>query len=38
MHLVNAKAEIIAEFTKTLYVAEKSYYKKKLASKTKQNN
>lgn len=31
MHLVNANAEVVAEFSKTLYVAEKSYYKKKQA-------
>jgi hypothetical protein len=31
MQLVNAKAEIIAEFSKTIYVAEKAYYKQKLA-------
>ena len=32
MQLVNAKAEIIAEFSKTIYVAEKAYYKQKQAS------
>tara|TARA_R110000751_G_scaffold146601_1_gene250729 strand:+ start:158252 stop:158770 length:519 start_codon:yes stop_codon:yes gene_type:complete len=31
MQLVNTKAEVIAEFSKTLYIAQKAYYKKKLA-------
>ena len=31
MQLVNAKAEVVAEFSKTIYVAEKAYYKQKLA-------
>ncbi|QXP60732.1 DUF4442 domain-containing protein [Olleya sp. HaHaR_3_96] len=31
MQLVNTNAEVIAEFSKTLYVADKAYYKKKQA-------
>lgn len=31
MHLLNADAEVVAAFSKTLYVAEKTYYKKKQA-------
>lgn len=32
MNLVNDKNEVIAEFTKTLYIAKKDYYKQKLAA------
>ncbi|WP_054852227.1 DUF4442 domain-containing protein [Olleya sp. ITB9] len=32
MNLVNDKKEVIAEFTKTLYIAKKDYYKQKLAA------
>lgn len=32
MQLVNTKAEVIAEFSKTLYIAQKAYYKQKLAA------
>lgn len=32
MQLVNTEAQVIAEFSKTLYVAKKEFYKKKLAS------
>jgi hypothetical protein len=32
MQLVNTKAEVIAEFSKTLYIAQKTYYKQKLAA------